>query len=245
MALRRVFVETIRGDAAVVEGARAHHLARVVRLRPGESVEITDGQQLVLAEVKSAKGGQVEFAVLKRLETPASPFPIVLQMSIFKFARLEWIIEKASELGVRSIVPVAAGFSEGGLVRAASKRHDRWRKIAEEAAQQSRRLNAPEVEQPVSFQEALESARGPLRLFLDTGSRPLKDMRGGTENEASDDPAYLLVGPEGGWMDTEREQARGAGYESVALGAGILRAETAAIAAVSILSHLLAPQPAK
>jgi 16S rRNA (uracil1498-N3)-methyltransferase len=247
MALRRVFVDEIRGGAAVVNGDRAHHLARVVRLRVGESVEITDRQQLFLAKVKSAEGRRVEFEVIERLETPARSFPIVLQMSIFKFARLEWIIEKAAELGVQSIVPVWAAHSEPGLVRAAAKRHARWQKIAEEAAQQSRRLTAPEVEGPASFQEAVASAKGPLRLLLDSDSRPLKDLLaaatvGAAAVGPSNDPAYLLVGPEGGWTDTEREQARAAGYECASLGAGILRAETAALSALSILIHLL-PQP--
>jgi 16S rRNA (uracil1498-N3)-methyltransferase len=238
MALRRVFVDWIRGDAAAVGGARAHHLTRVARLRPGETVEITDQRQLFVATVKSAAAKQVEFQVVERLDAPAAPAAIVLQAAIFKFARFEWIIEKAAELGVRSIVPVAAGHSEGGLLQAAAKRRPRWQKIAEEAAQQARLLAAPTVEEILSFEQAIAVGDGPLRIFLDSGAAPLKELL----QAAALPPgtaAYLLVGPEGGWTDAEREKARIAGYQPAGLGSGILRAETAALTALAITAHLL------
>jgi 16S rRNA (uracil1498-N3)-methyltransferase len=241
MALRRVFVDWIRGDAAGVGGARAHHLTRVARLRAGETVEITDQQQLFLATVKTGATREVEFQIVERLAIPAPPFPIVLQAAIFKFARYEWIIEKATELGVGSIVPVAAGLSERGLVQAAAKRRSRWQAIAEEAAQQSRRLSAPPVEKVLSFKQAIASGSGPLRVFLDSDSAPLKDLL--IPTPAVDTAAYLLVGPEGGWTDLEREQALAAGYKSAALGSGILRAETAAVTAVAVVTHLLLREP--
>jgi 16S rRNA (uracil1498-N3)-methyltransferase len=242
MALRRVFVEWIQGSSAGVSGARAHHLAHVARLRPGEPVEITDHRQLFLAKVKSAAGRQIEFEILEPLAAPPRPFPIVLQLSIFKFARLEWVIEKAAELGVRSIVPVAAALSERGLLAAAAKRRARWQKIAEEAAQQARRLSVPAVEQPVSFEGAVASAVGRLRLFLDSGSAPLRGLLDLAPDLAPDTPVYLLVGPEGGWTDSERKLAGESGYQPAGLGSGILRAETAALAALSIVSHILPEQ---
>lgn len=237
MALRRVFVDWIRGDAAGVGGARAHHLARVARLRPGESVEVTDRRQLFLATVKTAAATQVDFQIVQQLEAPAAPFPMVLQAAIFKFARFEWIIEKAAELGVRSIVPVASGFTERGLVQAGARRRHRWQTIAEEAAQQARRLAAPTVEEILSFEQAIAAASGSLRLFLDSDSVPLMDVL--TAAPALGATAFLLVGPEGGWTDSERELARAAGYQPVGLGSGILRAETAALTALAVVSHLL------
>jgi 16S rRNA (uracil1498-N3)-methyltransferase len=243
MALRRVFVEWIRDDVAGVDGARAHHLGRVARLRPGELVEISDHQQLFLAKVKSVGGRRLEFEIVEPLPTPARPFPIVLQTSIFQFARFEWIIEKASELGIRSIVPVAAAFSERGLVKAARNRRLRWQRIAEEAAQQARRFAPPTVQEPASFEEAIEAAAGPLRLFLDSDATLLKDLLGSPQGDIGQDAAFLLVGPEGGWTDVERQQAQAAGYRSAGLGTGILRAETAALTAVAITAHLLAQPP--
>jgi 16S rRNA (uracil1498-N3)-methyltransferase len=244
MALRRVFVEWIRDGGAGVSGARAHHLARVARLRPGETVEISDQHHLFLAKATSISGRRVDFEIVEPLPAPAQPFPIILQTAIFQFARFEWIVEKASELGVRSIVPVCAALSERGLIQAARNRRSRWQKIAEEGAQQARRLTAPSVEEPVAFEEVLGAASGPLRFFLDTGSTPLKDfLEPAHKRGAGDHPAYLLVGPEGGWTDGERQQAQAAGYRSAALNTGVLRAETAALTAVAIASHLLGRQP--
>jgi 16S rRNA (uracil1498-N3)-methyltransferase len=243
MALRRVFIEWMRDGVAGVGGARAHHLARVARLRAGETVEITDQENLFLATVKSTGARRVEFDIVKPLPIPPRSFPIVLQTAIFQFARFEWIIEKASELGVRTIVPVAAAYSERGLVRAARNRRLRWQKIAEEGAQQARRLASPVVEEAVSFDEAIQTGAGPLRLFLDSDSTPLKDLLASPEGEVGDHPAYVLVGPEGGWTDEERQQAQSAGYRSAGLGSGILRAETAALAALAIASHILGPEP--
>lgn len=232
-------MEWIRGDEAGVGGSRAHHLARVARLRPGESVEITDRRQLFLATVNRAAATQVDFQIVKQLDTPAAPFPMVLQAAIFKFARFEWIIEKAAELGVRSIVPVAAGLSERGLVQAGAKRRQRWQTIAEEAAQQARRLSAPTVEKILSFEQAIAAAGGPLRFFLDSDSAPLKDVLNAAPAPPPGATAFLLVGPEGGWTESEREQARSASYQPAGLGPGILRAETAALAALAIASQLL------
>lgn len=239
MALRRVFVDSISEGVASVGGAQAHHLSRVARLRTGEQVEISDQQQLFLGKVTNASARRIEFEIVESLPVPVRPFPIVLQASIFQFARFEWIIEKVTELGVRAIVPVAATLSERGLVKAARKRRLRWQKIAEEGAQQARRLATPAIEEPVSFEEAIGSAAGPLRLFLDSDSTPLKDLLASTEVGVGDHPAYLLVGPEGGWTDIERREAQAAGYRPAGLNSGILRAETAAIAAVSIASQML------
>lgn len=239
MALRRVFIEWMRDGVAGVSGARAHHLSRVARLRTGETVEITDQEKLFLAKVKSTGARRVEFDIVEPLPVPSRPFPIVLQASIFQFARFEWIVEKAAELGVHTIVPVAAAYSERGLVKAARKRRLRWLKIAEEGAQQSRRLAAPAVDEPVAFEEAILAGAGPLRLFLDSDSTPLKDLLASAEGKIGDHPAYILVGPEGGWTDEERQQAQSAGYRSAGLGIGILRAETAALTALAIASHIL------
>jgi 16S rRNA (uracil1498-N3)-methyltransferase len=209
-------------------------------LRPGEQVEISDGKHAFLAQVKKAGAGQVELEVLGKLPVAAQPFPVILQVALFKFPRLEWLIEKATELGAASIVPVEATLSDRGLVHAAAKRRERWERIAEEAAQQSRRLAAPPVESAVSFDQAVATAQGPLRFLLDRDGELLKNSS--ALHQAGADSAcraYLLVGPEGGWTPAEREHAIAAGYQIAALGATILRAETAAAAALAILTHLL------
>ena len=155
MALRRVFVDVVADGVAQASGDRAHHLARVVRLREGDQVEVSDLATAWVATVASISGKQVRFTLHDQLPAP-TPAPVLdLYLAVIKFPRLEWAIEKATEIGVRSIIPVASEYSDGGLIKAAPKKLDRWRKIVEEAAQQARRLASPHIEQPIPLADAL------------------------------------------------------------------------------------------
>lgn len=241
MALRRIFVGSVSGSTATLSGSAAHHLSRVVRLRRGERVELSDHQNVYLAQVAGRTRDEVHFEVVERLDLAGVSAPVTLQLSIFKFARMEWVIEKATELGVDTIVPVAANRSDRSLVHAARKRRERWRRVAAEAAQQCRRVSPPAVGEPVRFADAVASGGGALRLFLDEDAPALRDEL--AANTASGSPleaAVLIVGPEGGWIDSERRQAVEAGYHPVSLGNLILRTETAAIAAIAITTHWMA-----
>ena len=242
MALRRVFVESIRGTRTRVRGPRAHHLRRVVRLRVGELVEISDHQRLFLAAVSRSTGEEVEFEIRESLAQPASAPSIVLMMAVIKFARLEWTIEKATELGVSSIVPVAADRCEARLIQAAGQRRERWLRIAEEAAQQSRRLAPPSIEPPMPLLEAFPKHDTQLAIILDTDCPPLRKAVAAFQMKTQPtqlNSAVLLVGPEGGWTDAERAAAHSAGYRRASLGNLILRSETAAITSVGVLSQIL------
>ena len=237
MALRRVFVDSIAADVARVEGARAHHLHRVARLAAGERVEISDQKRAFSAVVKSARADLVEFDVQQELDPPGREIDVVLLLSIITFSRFEWAIEKATELGVHTIVPLVAERSDRRLVAAAMKRTGRWRKIACEAAQQSRRLTQPEIENPVEFRAALAKYQAPVRLFCDTDSPPLRQLLDERPFDSGSQPALLLfAGPEGGWSGQEREAAGEAGLTPVSLGSLILRTETAALAALACLA---------
>lgn len=237
MTLRRVFVDSIARGVSRVEGARAHQLHRVARLRVGGKVEISDQKRVFRAVVKRSGADLVEFDVRRKLEAPGQGIAVVLLLSIIKFARFEWAIEKATELGVETIVPLVAKRSDRRLVAGAVKRGDRWRRIAFDAAQQSRRLSTPEIENQVEFREAIEKYQAPLRLFCDTDSLPLSQVLAERRFQTDAPPAALLfVGPEGGWSDEEREAAGGAGLTAVSLGSLILRTETAALAALTCLT---------
>ena len=242
MALRRIFVESIRGATARVRGPRAHHLRRVVRLRTGELVEISDQEKLFLAAVSRSAGEEIEFEIKETLAPPPSAPTIVLMMAVIKFARLEWAIEKATELGVSSIVPLAAARCEARLIQTGGKRRERWQRIAEEAAQRSRRLAAPSIEPVTPLIEALSRHGAQLPIILDTDCPALKNAAGEFQTKTQSTQIVsvaLLVGPEGGWTDDEREAADRAGYRPASLGKLILRSETAAVAAVGVLAHLL------
>jgi len=233
VALRRVFVKAIGETEAEVEGAEAHHLARVVRLKPDEQVEVSDGRRLFRAKTIDATPRRVRFAVGEELPTPDPGPEVVLQIALFQFPRLEWALEKATELGVSSIVPVIAERSEHRLAKAVPKRLDRWRRIAEQAAQQSRRMSAPAIEDAMDLKSALDRPISGTRLILHPAGEPL----GSVLAEAAGPPIQLLVGPEGGWSEAEVASAMAAGYRHAGLGSLILRCETAAIAALSVITQ--------
>jgi 16S rRNA (uracil1498-N3)-methyltransferase len=163
---------------------------------------------------------------------------LTLFAAIVKFDRFEWLVEKATELGVAAIVPVNAARSEKGLLEGARKRAERWRRIAHESSQQARRVGPPEIGEPQSLAAAVAAGKG-LRYFLDEkpGAPPLLGaIPQGGERRGSDS-VTLLTGPEGGWTDAERAAAIAAGWTPVSVGPLILRAETAAIGAAGIVTH--------
>ncbi len=250
MSRRRFFVDEIRFGYAELQGEDAEHLARVLRAQPGQQFELSDNRGLYLAEVESVEKRRVRMRVLEALPFAEPRVRLTVLAALIKFDRFEWLVEKATELGVAAIVPVAAERSERGLEDAAVKRVERWRRIAREASQQSRRVRLPEIAGPVRLEPAARAAAG-RRIYLEEAAgRPAADGKaqdaGGnvcvTLAAALADATgevTLAVGPEGGWTDGERERLVAAGFLPVTLGPTILRAETAALAAVAIASHVL------
>jgi len=222
-------VDEVRNGHAEIAGEDARHLTRVLRVEPGQRYEISDNHNVYLAEIETARKERVIFRTIEKIE-PQSPGPrLVLCAALFKFDRFEWMIEKATELGVTEIVPVETARAERGLERAARKRVDRWRRIALEASQQSRRTFLPEVREPLPWKDA---------LLVQAGNRfVLDETPGGVRLQPWPDVA-ILVGPEGGWTEPEREAFLRGGWTPVSMGPLILRAETAAIAALAIAGSL-------
>src|SRR5215475_1350643 len=142
---RRFFVERFEGDGAVIGGEAAHHLGRVLRAEVGQVYELSDGERVRLGRVESVGRDRVEFALLEEVPAYRPVVETTLLLSIVKFDAFEWALEKATELGVRRVVPLAAARSEKALIAAAAKRAERWRKILLEASQQSRRVSVPEL----------------------------------------------------------------------------------------------------
>jgi 16S rRNA (uracil1498-N3)-methyltransferase len=233
MARRRFFVSKIRRGMAELSGPEAEHLVRVLRAEPGQQYEISDNRDVYLAQIEVARKSLVSFRVLEKLPSPEPGLEIHLFAALIKFDRFEWLIEKATELGVSSIQPFAAVRSERGLLQAAPKRLTRWAKIALEASQQAHRASLPKIEPPISFAAALETD-APIKLLLDeSGGPPILDFL--QRNHSASGPVAVLLGPEGGWTTGEREQAFAAGWQGCSLGATILRAETAATAALAVI----------
>ena len=234
MARRRFFVDSIRNGRAELTGEEARHLTRVLRVEPGQHYEISDNRHAWVAEVESARKEHIIFRMLEALDPESDGVRVTLLASMIKFDRYELLLEKATELGVSVIVPVQTARSERGLEHAAPKRIERWRKIAMEASQQSRRSHLPEIEEPVEFKAAIDR-KAAARLFLDEARDGTPLLKALPDARTAEDTVAVLTGPEGGWTDAEREAAIAAGWRQVSLGRRILRAETAAIAALALI----------
>ena len=221
---RRFFVDEVRNGHAQIDGDDARHLTRVLRVEAGQRYEISDNRNVYLAEIETARKEHVIFRIIEKLPAPARERRLILCAALIKFDHFEWMIEKATELGVSEIVPVKTIRSEHGLERAALKRIERWRKIAIEASQQARRAFLPEIAEPVTLARALTIEAAFRVVFDESESKPLEIPEA--------DSIAMLIGPEGGWTEEERSQF--ASWTRASLGPLILRAETAAIAALAI-----------
>lgn len=235
---RRFFVEGFENGCAVLTGDAAEHLGRVLRAQAGQSYELSDGKEAWLGEIESASKREVRFRLVEPVPVPALRLHLTLLLSIVKFDRFELCLEKATELGVTAVIPLAASRSEKGLLAAAPKRSERWRKILLESAQQCRRLAPPQLLAVSEVPQAVGSviAEG-TRLLLSErpGAKPLRASLRGTNSTA----AVLAVGPEGGWSEGEFVAFKKAGFQEVSLGTLILRTETAVIAALASLQYEL------
>jgi 16S rRNA (uracil1498-N3)-methyltransferase len=243
---RRFFVEQFDGTRATLRGDVAEHLGRVLRAEPGQLYELSDGERVWLGRVESIgllKRGEnrIEFSLVEAVAVRESALQVDLLIALVKFDRFEWCLEKATELGVRNIVPIVAVRSDKALVRAAEKRHARWEKILVESAQQSRRVRAPRIEAAVKADAAFAGARAELKILLsETADAPsIRNVLG----RKSSNSVALAIGPEGGWTDAEWGAARVAGFAEASLGQLILRTETAVLSALAIVNFALGDEP--
>ena len=229
---RRWIADEVCGARAVLVGDHADHLIRVLRVRVGQEFDIVAGRAVYRARVVSISDQRVEFELGEPL--PALPAAeITLVLAIIKFDRMEWAIEKCTELGVARFIPLIASRTDVHLVSSAGQRVERWRRIARQAAEQSRRSSSPEIAAPMKFKDAL-ALPGSLRMVLSESENDSRLCDALKADTASVDVA-LAIGPEGGWTRREEEMFRGSGWIPASLGQTILRTETAAIAASAVV----------
>ena len=234
---RRFFVEQFGDGSAIIEGETAHHLSRVLRAEAGQLYELSDGTRVRLGRIESVTRDRVAFALLEELPTNQPSLDVTLLLAVVKFDAFEWAIEKATELGVTAIVPLAAARSEKALLAAAPKRAERWKKILLEASQQSRRVRLPSLGDAATPESAFASCKEGMRVMLSerADAPPMRTVLGGQRAKK----ATLVIGPEGGWTDPELEAARRSGFNEASLGKLILRTETAVVAALASLNYAL------
>ncbi len=220
-----------------MEGEAAHHLGRVLRAQTGQLYELSDGERVWLGRIETVGRDRVQFALVEELPAVHPSVDITLLIAIVKFDAFEWAIEKATELGVSTIVPLAAARSEKSLVAAAGKRAERWKKILVEASQQSRRVRIPVLGELAKPESVFASEKDGLRVMLSERptASPLRSVL--TGHRAT--KAVMAIGPEGGWTDEEFAVAQSFGFLEASLGRLILRTETAVAAALASLNYAL------
>jgi 16S rRNA (uracil1498-N3)-methyltransferase len=244
MTRRRWIADEWDDSSASLKGEQAAHLIRVLRAQTGMECEMVAGDRVWRAVISGVTGDAVRFALLSEVEAEPA-LPVTLLLSVFKFDRMEWIIEKATELGAERFIPMSARRSEKHLVQAAPARVERWRRVAREAAKQSRRSDVPVVEDLVSLKSAvhIRAVHPGLSLLLAEQERSTTlyaTMQSALQEPTLEKPAvHFAVGPEGGWTADEETLFTREGWQSVSLGPRILRAETAGITAMAVIAAML------
>ncbi|MGH9468071.1 MAG: RsmE family RNA methyltransferase [Terriglobales bacterium] len=233
MARRRFFASAAEGGKASITGPGAAHLARVLRARPGEEHEIAWQGAVYLGRIEQVQPHAVTFALERELATAAPVPDLEVGAALFNTSHWEWMLEKATELGLTRLWPLLTRRTDPrwalGAPAGAAKRRARWQQIALQAAEQSRRATVPDIAAPLTLQAFLALPAAGARWLL-------QESPGGVALPPSL-PCRLLAGPEGGWEEEESSAATAAGYVPVSLGPRILRCETAVIAALVLAGH--------
>jgi 16S rRNA (uracil1498-N3)-methyltransferase len=240
MTRRRFYVpqDSIRNGAAILPDRQAHHLRNVLRIGAGEVVEIFDGKGHGYIGEVDLHASEVIIRGLQSLPPQESLSRLILAAALIKSAKFEWMLEKATELGVDEIIPLITRLSDPHM--SAGKialRLDRWDRIVKEAAKQSRRHTAPQIRAPLNYVDLFAAGEFSecAKYFFYEKAEELWQP----DSDLSTGAVLLCIGPEGGWDLSEVERAREAGCKIFGLGPRVLRAETAALAAISIVQHQL------
>jgi len=235
MTRRRWIADDVQGDTAALVGEHASHLARVLRAQVGQEFDIATSNGVRRGTVMSISDSRVEFALGEVVGHRSSP-EITLVLAIFKFDRMEWAMEKCTEIGVARIIPLIAARTDAHLAKAAVKRSERWQRLVLQASEQSRRAAAPEITAPTKLKELCDAGSATdARIVLAESEKGtyLRDI------VKCGHGVVLVVGPEGGWADHELQWFRASGWTAASLGDTILRAETAAIVGTALATDVL------
>jgi len=231
----------IRDDQITIDGLRdVHHLVRVLRIKPGEELECFDGQGWTYrGRVTHVGAQQLTVVVDQRTQEPVARVRLTLAQSLIPPARFEWVLQKATELGVARITPVITSRTTvRPSSRGAPHRMARWRRIVTEAAAQCGRATLPVVEEPQRLEAVVKTLGLRYALLLTLAAsgvslgEHLQRLGGAAE-------VVILIGPEGDFSPEEVSLAQRAGAQPVSLGKATLRSETAAVATLAILQHTL------
>lgn len=236
----------IKFPGAVLTGSEHHHLSRVVRKKQGDKVSLfTEKGENFTARIDKIEKSQTILTIIETGHQKESGMKITLAPSLVKSKALELILQKSTELGVSCFVPVVAERSIVKISDKIEKKITRWHRIVLSASKQCGRPSPPFIEKPLPLKKFLDIEKAHVKIFLDEkGGECLRDfICDFHDNHPRKFPlsVIILLGPEGGWTEKEKQDIVHHGYQAVSLGRNILRAETAAISCVAIISHFWNP----
>jgi 16S rRNA (uracil1498-N3)-methyltransferase len=236
--MKRLHLAQASEGPLTLQGPRFHHLVRVLRVRAGEQLEVFDGRGTIFPAQVEEVGPESARLTLGAGAPQSPPRAITLVQGLPKSEKLEWVLQKGTELGAAAFAPV---FTERCVVKPSGREEtkvERWQRIVEEAARQSGRADVPQVLAPRPLLEAVRALPGALVLVLDEEEQERSLSAAVALELTSGRPLVLVVGPEGGLGRAEVQALQQLGAVSVTLGRRVLRTETAALAALAVLLHL-------
>jgi 16S rRNA (uracil1498-N3)-methyltransferase len=228
------------GPWLCLEGREHHHLSKVARLRPRDEIWLFDEEGTrYRTRIEDIGRERTRLRLLEKLGPNERRPKITLAQALFKAMPMDWVIQKATELGLFSFVPVLSERCVVKLEDRSGKKVQRWSQIAREASKQCRSGLVPAILAPLPLEDFLREWKAGKKLFLsEHRGLPLRDIvRPAQDSKIQPSDVLILVGPEGGWTEAEEDKVLRRGYEAVSLGTNILRAETASLAAMAIISH--------
>jgi 16S rRNA (uracil1498-N3)-methyltransferase len=234
----------IHSSTLFLYGDEHHHLSRVARIKPEERVWLFDEQGTnYMAKVEEIRKDMTRLSILQTLDKNKPKITITLAQALLKSKKMDLIIQKSTELAVTNIIPVITARTIVKVEEKIQKKIERWKKIALEAVKQSQRSFLPSISSPMPIEKLVERRGDEKKLLLSKNKgKYLRDIlieNSGSAHKMPKPPSsvLILIGPEGGWTEEEEEYILNNGYEAVSLGEQTLRAETAALCSLVLISH--------
>lgn len=246
MTSKRFFIKKsdLRSSTILLHEEEHHHLSRVARIKPEEKVWLFDEQGTsYLARVEETRKDATRLSILEKLDKVKPKVNITLAQALIKSKKMDIIIQKSTELGITNIIPVITTRVIVKVEEKIQKKIERWNKIALEAVKQSQISFLPSILSPIPLKKLIEERHEEKKLLLsENRGKYLRDIlirNSGSELQIEEPPSSVLIllGPEGGWTEEEEKYILKHGYEAVSLGRQILRAETAALCSLALISH--------
>ena len=235
--MQRYFNDKIDNNMVTLNQDDSYHIKKVMRMKLGEQIEVVSNKICYIAEITSLDTDNVQAKIIeKKEENPEMGIKVSLVQSLVKEQKMDFIIQKATELGVGEIIPYEATRSIIKKNGKEDKKIDRWQKIAKEASEQSKRVEIPKIMPILSLNELIQLDNYDVKILC-TVRENSKNIKNILSNVKTNDTMLIVVGPEGGFTEQEEEKMIENGFITVSLGSTVLRTETVALFLMSVIRY--------